>query len=73
MTETAVRADASEAIEVLTELGVEGVGQELSGLTVLGVTLSVDEPRRDGILHGVGDDVDDLETPKRKKHFLTKS
>lgn len=60
VTETAVRADALKALEVLTELGVELVGKDLRSLTVLGVALSVQEPSGDLVVHGVLQDLDDL-------------
>ena len=60
VTETTVRADALEALEVLTELGVEGVGENLASLSVLGVTLSVQEPGGDLEVHGVLQDLNNL-------------
>lgn len=60
VTETTVRADALETLEVLTELGVELVGKDLRSLTVLGVALSVQEPGGDLVVHGVLQNLDDL-------------
>ena len=39
--------DLLHALDVVTELGVEAVGDGLTGLTVLAVSASVDEPFRD--------------------------
>jgi 5-enolpyruvylshikimate-3-phosphate synthase len=47
VTETTVSADLLEALEVLTELGVDTVGEDLSVLAVDNVALPVKEPGRD--------------------------
>lgn len=60
VTETTVRADALEALEVFTELGIEGVGEDLGGLAVLGVLLSVQEPVGDLVVQGVLQNLDNL-------------
>jgi len=60
VTETTVRADTLEALEVLTELVVETVGEDLGSLSVLGVLLSVQEPGGDLVVHGVLQDLNNL-------------
>lgn len=47
MTETTVGTDLLEALEVLTELGVDTVGEDLSVLAVDNVALPVEEPGGD--------------------------
>jgi hypothetical protein len=47
VTETTVSADLLEALEILTELGVDTVGEDLSVLAVDNVTLPVEEPGGD--------------------------
>lgn len=47
VTETTVSADLLEALEVLTELGVNTVGEDLSVLAVDNVALPVEEPSGD--------------------------
>ena len=47
MTETTVSADLLEALKVLTELGVDTVGEDLGVLAVDNVALPVEEPGRD--------------------------
>ena len=59
VTETTVGADLLEALEILTELGVDTVGQDLRVLAVDNVALPVEEPRGDLVLGGVLDDGDD--------------
>lgn len=59
MTETTVRADLLQALEILTELGVDTVGDDLRVLAVGDVALSVEEPGRNLVLGGVLDDGDD--------------
>ena len=50
VTQTTVGADLLEALEILTELGVETVGDNLGVLTIGDVALSVEEPRGDLVL-----------------------
>lgn len=57
--ETTVSADLLEALEILTELGVDTVGQNLRVLAVDNVALPVEEPGGDLVLRGVLDDGDD--------------
>lgn len=50
MTKTAVGADLLQALKILTELGVETVGNNLGVLSIGDVALSVEEPRGDLVL-----------------------
>lgn len=59
VTETTVGADLLQALEILTELGVDAVGQDLVVLAVDNVALPVEEPGGDLVLGGVLDDGDD--------------
>lgn len=59
VTETTVSADLLEALEIVTELGVDTVGEDLRVLAVDNVALSVEEPGGDLVLGGVLDDGDD--------------
>ena len=59
MTETTVSADLLEALEIVTELGVDTVGKDLRVLTIDDIALSVEEPGGDLVLGGVLDDGDD--------------
>lgn len=62
VTQTTVGADLLEALEILTELGVETVGNNLGVLAIGDVALSVEEPRRDLVLgRGLEDGHDALE------------
>lgn len=58
VTETTVRADTLETLEILTGLAVEGVGDNLVVLAVGDVALSVQEPCRDLVLGGILEDGD---------------
>lgn len=58
VTKTSVCADLLESLEVLTELGVDTVGQDLEVLAVDNVALPVEEPGGDLVLGGVLDDGD---------------
>ena len=57
--ETAVGADLLEALKIVTELGVDAVGEDLVVLAVNDIALSVEEPRWDLVLGWVLDDGDD--------------
>jgi len=59
VTETTVGTDLLEALKILTELGVDTVGQDLAVLAVDDVTLPVEEPRGNLVLGRVLDDGDD--------------
>ena len=62
MTETTVGADLLQALEILTGLAVQGVGNNLGVLAVGDVALSVKEPRGDLVLgRGLEDGDDTLE------------
>jgi hypothetical protein len=52
VTETTVSADLLEALEVLTELGVDTVGEDLRVLAVDNVALPVEEPGGDLVCEG---------------------
>ena len=56
VTETTVRTDLLQPLEVITELRVDAVGQDLRVLAIDDVPLPVQEPRRDLELRGVLDD-----------------
>lgn len=58
MAETSVGTDLLQSLEVLTELGVDTVGEDLEVLAIDNVALSVEEPRGDLVLGGVLDDGD---------------
>jgi len=57
--QTSVRADLLQALQVLTQLRVDGVGEDVLVLAVDDVALTVEEPGRDLVLGGVLDDGDD--------------
>lgn len=59
VTETAVAADLLEALKILTELGVNTVGEDLGVLAVNDIALPVEEPGGDLVLGRVLDDGDD--------------
>jgi hypothetical protein len=59
VTETAVGADLLQALEILTELGVDTVGQDVRVLAIDNVALPVEEPGGDLVLGRVLDDGDD--------------
>lgn len=57
--ETPVGPDFLQALEIITELRVDTVGQELRVLAVDDIALPVEEPGGDLVLSGVLEDVDD--------------
>jgi hypothetical protein len=59
VSETTVSADLLEALKILTELGVDTVGENVGVLAIDDIALSVDEPCRDLVLGGVLEDGDD--------------
>ena len=59
MPETTVGTDLLQPLEVVTELGVDGVGQNLAVLAVDDIALPVQEPQRNLVLRGVLDDSDE--------------
>jgi hypothetical protein len=58
MSETTVSADFLEALEIVTELGVDSVGENLRVFAVDDILLPVQEPGWDLELCGVLDDCD---------------
>jgi hypothetical protein len=52
-------ADLLEALQIITQLAVDAVGEDLRVLAVDDVALPVEEPCRDLVLGGVLDDGDD--------------
>ncbi|GMT25662.1 hypothetical protein PFISCL1PPCAC_16959, partial [Pristionchus fissidentatus] len=60
VTETSVEADLLQTLEILTPLVVDTGRENLSGLAVLVVSSSVEEPVRDLVLGGVLHDGGDL-------------
>jgi hypothetical protein len=59
VSKTTVSADLLEALEILTELGVDTVSKDVGVLAIDDIALSVDEPCRDLVLGGVLEDGDD--------------
>lgn len=59
VTQTSVRADLLQTLQVLTQLAVHTVGEDLVVLAVHNVALSVEEPSWDLVLGWVLDDGDD--------------
>ena len=59
MTETTVSTDLLKVFQIVTELGVDTVGENLGVLTVDDIALSVEEPGWDLVLGWVLDDGND--------------
>lgn len=59
VSETTVSADLLEALQIVSELGVDTVGQNLGVLAVDDISLSVQEPSGDLVLSRVLDNGDD--------------
>lgn len=59
MAKTTVSADLLQALQIITQLGVDAVGQNLRVLAVDNVALSVEEPGGDLVLGRVLDNGDD--------------
>jgi hypothetical protein len=59
VTETTVGADLLQALQILTELGVDTVSKDLGVLAIDNIALTVEEPGGDLIGGGVLDDGDD--------------
>jgi hypothetical protein len=59
VTKTTVGADLLQALEILTDLAVQGVGNNLGVLAIGDVALSVKEPRGNLVLGGSLEDGDD--------------
>ena len=60
VTETSVLASLLHALEILTEAGVDVVRNELSPLAVTDAALSVEEPIRNVVLSGFGNNIGNL-------------
>ena len=59
MTETTVGADTLQALEILTDLAIDTVGDHVVVLAIADVALSVQEPGGDLVLKGVLEDGDE--------------
>jgi len=59
VTETTVSADLLQAFQIITELGIDTVGENLAVLAIDDIALTIEEPRWDLVLSGVLDDGDD--------------
>jgi hypothetical protein len=59
VTETTVSTHSLEALKIITELGVDAVGEGVDILAVNDIALSVEEPGGDLVLGRVLDDGDD--------------
>jgi len=59
VTETTVGTDLLQALEIITELGVNTVGENLAVLAIDDIALTIEEPGWDLVLGGVLDDGDD--------------
>jgi len=59
VTETTVSTDLLQALEIVTELGSNTVGEDLAVLAIDNIALPVEEPRGNLVLEGVLDDGDD--------------
>lgn len=59
MPETSVASDLEEPLDVFSELGFEDVGGYLQVLSLLVVSLSVEEPSGDAVALGIGNKVSD--------------
>jgi hypothetical protein len=59
VTQTTMRADLLQSFQIITELGVDTVGEDLRVFAVDNVALSVEEPAGDLVLGGVLDDGND--------------
>lgn len=58
MTETTMSTDLLQTLEIVTELGVDTVGENLGVLAIDDIALTIEEPGRDFILSRVLDDGD---------------
>ena len=59
VTETTVGTDLLQALEIITEFGINTVRENLAVLAIDNVLLPVQEPRRDFVLRRVLDDRND--------------
>jgi len=60
VTKSTMGSDLLESLEIITELDIEIVGNDLRGLSVLDILLSVEEPVWDLELAGMVDDCNDF-------------
>ena len=60
MSQTSVSSDLLESLQVLSELGVDTVGDELSPVAFTNISLSVEEPLGNVVVSGLGKNVVDL-------------
>lgn len=60
MSQTSVSSDLLESLQVLSELGVNTVGDELRPVALTNISLSVEEPLGDVVFSGLGKNVVDL-------------
>lgn len=58
MSQTTMRADLLETLQVFTELAVNTVREDLAVLSIHNVSLSVQKPRWDLVLCGILNDCD---------------
>ena len=58
MTETTMSTDLLQAFQIITELGVDTVGENLRVLAIDDIALTIEEPGWDLVLGGVLDDGD---------------
>jgi len=59
VSETSVAPDLEESLDVFSEFGFEDVGGDLQVLSLLVVSLSVEEPSGDTVALGIGNKVSD--------------
>ena len=60
MSQTSVSSDLRESLQVLSELGINTVGDELRPGAFTDISLSVEEPLGNVVVSGLGEDVVDL-------------
>ena len=60
MSQTSVSSDLLHSLQVLSELGVDTVGDELRPVALANITLSIQEPLGNVVVSGLGEDVVDL-------------
>jgi hypothetical protein len=60
VSQTSVSSDLLESLQVLSELGVNTVGDELRPVALTNISLSVEEPLGDVVVSGLGKNVVDL-------------
>jgi hypothetical protein len=59
VTETTMSTDLLQALEIITKLGIDTVGENLGVFAIDDITLTIEEPGRDLVLGRVLDDGDD--------------